>query len=102
MGRLFSGRAAGFIAAACFALSFVFSQSASAVVLSYASIDTPSLAVFNGQLFMAYSGTDSNHRLNYAVSSDGQIFTQVTDGNNRTAGGPSIAVFNGKMYVAFP
>ena len=45
------------------ALATSFSQSASAASLPYESIDTPSLAVFNGQLFMAYSGTDSNHRL---------------------------------------
>src|SRR5436309_2688886 len=78
------------------------SPPASAVVLGFQSIDTPSLAVFNGRLFMAYTGTDSNQRLNYAVSSDGVTFSQVTDGANRSAGGPAIAAFNGKMYVAFP
>jgi hypothetical protein len=79
-----------------------FSQSASAATLSYQSIDTPSLAVFNGNLFMAYAGNDSNHRLNYAVTSDGVNWSQVTDGSNRSGGGPAIAVFNGKMFVAFP
>jgi len=83
-------------------LTSTMSLPASAVVLSYQSIDSPSLAVFNGRLFMAYAGTDSNHRLNYAVSSDGLIFTQITDGNNRAGGGPAIAPFNGKMYVTFP
>jgi len=59
------------------------------------------LTVFNGRLFMAYTGTDSNHRLNYAVSSDGTTFTQVSDGANRAASGPAIAAFGTKTYVAF-
>jgi hypothetical protein len=84
------------------ALVASFSQPALAAVLSYQSIDTPSLAVFNGKLFMAYTGTDSNQRLNYAVTWDGTNWSQVTDTNNRSGGGPAIAVFNGKMYVAFP
>jgi len=77
------------------------SQAASAVSLSYQSIDTPALTVFNGQIIMAYAGTDSNHRLNYAASSDGVNFTQATDTNNRTGSGPGIAAFNGKTYAAF-
>ncbi len=84
------------------ALLASFSQSATAEVLDFRSIDTPSLAVFNGQLFMAFAGTDSNHRLNYAVTSDGINWSLASDGNNRSGGGPAIAVFNNQMFVAFP
>ncbi len=102
IGRTFSRRVAAVIVTGCLAALSALSQPASAVVLSYTSIDTPSLAVFNGRLFMAYAGTDGNHRLNYAVSSDGLTFSQVTDPNNRAGGGPAITVFNGTMYVVFP
>jgi hypothetical protein len=98
--RFFSNRIATVAATGCVALSAL-SQPAAAVVLSYMAIDSPALAVFNGQLFLAYAGIDSNHRLNYAVSSDGVSFTQVTDGSNRATNGPALAVFNSKMYVAF-
>lgn len=77
-------------------------RTADAVVLSYESIDTPSFAVFNGKLYMAYTGTDSNQRLNYASTADGVNWSQVTDNNNRAGGGPAIAVFNGVLYSAFP
>src|SRR3569833_115721 len=76
-------------------------QTSSAVSLSFQSTDTPALTVFNGQVVMAYTGTDSNHRLIYAVSSDGVTFTQVSDPNNRAASGPGIAAFAGKTYAAF-
>ncbi len=54
------------------------------------------------QLFMAFAGTDGNHRLNYAVTSDGVNWSLAIDGSNRSGGGPAIAAFNGKMFVAFP
>jgi hypothetical protein len=90
-----------FIAAVLFGAASIVSQGASAVSLSYQSTDTPALTVFNGQVVMAYTGTDSNHRLNYAISSDGVTFTQVSDPNNRAASGPGITTFGGKTYAAF-
>src|SRR4051812_21277272 len=56
------------IAAVLFGAASIVSRGASAVSLSYQSTDTPALTVFNGQVVMAYTGTDSNHRLNYAIS----------------------------------
>ena len=102
IGRPVSRWATATIVSGGMALLASLSQSTSAAVLSYESIDTPSLAVFDGKLFMAYAGTDKNQRLNYAVTSDGVNWSQVTDGSNRSGGGPAIAVFNGKMFVAFP
>jgi hypothetical protein len=90
-----------FRAAVLMGAAAVISQTASALSLSYQSIDTPALTVFNGQVVMAYTGTDSNHRLNYAVSSDGVTFTQVADNANRAASGPAIAAFGAKTYAAF-
>ena len=77
-------------------------ERADAESLDFRSNDSPSFAVFNNQLFMAFSGTDSNHRLNYAVSSDGLTYTGVSDQTNVAGSGPAIAAFNKKMYVAFP
>jgi hypothetical protein len=101
IGKGFSRTRKSIIAAGLIAAVPAISQTASAVSLSYQSVDTPALTVFNGQVVMAYTGTDSNHRLNYAVSNDGVTFTQVSDGSNRAASGPGIATFGAKTYAAF-
>jgi len=95
--RIFVSARRVVLAAAAMLIAGALSHPASAISLSYQSVDTPSFAVFNGRLFMAYSGTDSSHHLNYAVSSDGLTYTQVSDGN-RSGTGPAIAAWNGQMY----
>ena len=99
MGR--SGpRWAAAIVSGGLALAASLSQSASAATLDFRSVDTPSLAVFNGQLFMAFTGTGSQY-LNYAVTSDGVNWSVISDQSNRSYAGMAIAPFNGKMYVAW-
>lgn len=63
----------------------------------------PSLAAFNGKLYLAWAGTDSAHHLNVAASSDGTTFGTPTVLNNTAASdtGPAITVFNGLLYIAW-
>jgi hypothetical protein len=65
----------------------------------------PALAAFNGALYVAWTGTDSNHHINIASSTDGVHFgNQVTpfasEGNN-TGFAPALAVFHGRLYVGW-
>jgi hypothetical protein len=65
----------------------------------------PALAAFNGALYIAWTGTDSNHHINIASSTDGVHFgNQVTpfaaQGRN-TDFAPALTVFHGRLYVAW-
>ena len=72
------------------------------VVSNQTSNAGPALAVFNGQVFMAWAGTDSNNTLNVAAASDGLHFgTPVTVGTNWSHASPTLAAFNGKLYLAW-
>src|SRR5262249_43730109 len=69
------------------------------VVPLFRSIAGPSVVVFNGQLYMAFTGTDGNRTLNIARSSDGLSWpTVVQFGSNHSFDAPAIAAFNGKLY----
>ena len=73
-------------------------------VVSGATGNVPSLAVFNGKLFMAWTGTDSNHSINVAESYDGLHFgSPVVFLNNSSVwyAAPAIAAFNGKLYLTW-
>jgi hypothetical protein len=65
----------------------------------------PALAVFNGQLYMAYKSADSND-LWYNVF-DGQSgwleqdIRITQDGHSQTSAAPALAVFNGQLYMAY-
>lgn len=72
------------------------------VQLNEFSPEGPALAVFNGRLFLAWTGTDGNHSLNVAESSDGLHFSNpvVFAGQSSIpSAAPSIVAFNGKMYL---
>jgi hypothetical protein len=63
---------------------------------------TPSLASFNGLLYIAWNGTDSAHRLNVMSSTDNGL----TFGNKYTSGetspvAPALAVHNGNLYITW-
>jgi hypothetical protein len=71
-------------------------------ILNEFSPEGPALAVFDGKLFLAWTGTDSNHSLNVAESSDGLYFSSpVVFGRESSipSAAPSIVAFNGKMYL---
>ncbi len=76
---------------------------ASAVVLNDTAVGSPALAVFNGKLYLAWTGTDGNHTLNIAQldGSGTNIVTQRTVGGNRSFTGPALAAFNGQLYLAW-
>jgi|SRR5215472_1374191 len=72
------------------------------VQLNEFSPEGPALAVFNGKLFIAWTGTDGNHSLNVAESSDGLHFSNAVVFSGESSiptAAPSIVAFNGKMYL---
>lgn len=72
--------------------------------LSQNSVTGPALAVFNGKLYMAWTGTDNPNHLNVASTSDGINFTApvTLPGNSSVSwAGPGLAAFNGKLYLSF-
>lgn len=78
-------------------------QPAAAVTLGNSAIGTPALAVFNNNLYIAWTGTDGNNTLNIAQldASGTSIVTQTTVGSNHSFTGPALAAFNGYLYLAW-
>ncbi len=66
------------------------------------SPDGPAMTVFNGRLYYAWRGTDSNHTLNIASSADGNTFTAtIQPGDNSSVNAPALATRNGQLYMAW-
>jgi hypothetical protein len=63
----------------------------------------PSLAAFDGRLYVAWNGNDPGNHINVASSSDGVTFgNRVTYAEScRDASGPSLVTFKGKLYVSW-
>jgi hypothetical protein len=78
-------------------------QPAAAVVISQTTQQMPSLATFNGKLYLAWAGTDSAHHLNVAASTNGTTFGAPSVSSNWAASdtGPAITAFNGKLYIVW-
>ncbi len=66
------------------------------------TIARPTIAGFNGKLYIAWTGTDSAHHLNIASSSDGINFGshQVIE-ENFSFTSPYLTVFNNQLHVTF-
>jgi hypothetical protein len=64
---------------------------------------TPALAYYSANglsyLYLAWTGTDSAHHLNFEDSADGITFTHKVTLTDTSARGPSLAVFNGRLYA---
>lgn len=61
----------------------------------------PAIATFNGRLYMAWIGTDANHRINLMSSTDGLNFNNhvvLADNSNHA---PALVAFNGALYLAW-
>lgn len=72
------------------------------VTLGHRSNEGVSVATFNGQLLMAYIGTDKKNLLNFAASSDGVTFSGSTlFGSNSSNFTPAITVYNGRVFLAW-
>ncbi|MBL8510145.1 MAG: exo-alpha-sialidase [Betaproteobacteria bacterium] len=65
---------------------------------------SPALAAFNGRLYLAYQGANSDN-LYICSSSDGVNFgdqTEITKQNSaETTSQPALAAFNGRLYLAY-
>ena len=101
--RLRSARMVQLITAALICAVSMAAQPACAVVLNDTAIGSPALAVFNGNLYLAWTGTDSNNTLNIARldASGTSIVTQKTVGSNRSFTGPALAAYSGNLYLAW-
>jgi hypothetical protein len=64
---------------------------------------TPALAYYSANglsyLYLAWTGTDSAHHVNFEDSANGSAFTHKVTLTDTSARGPSLAVFNGRLYV---
>lgn len=74
------------------------------VVLNEESDATPAAAVYKGVVYLAWTGTDGNHTLNVAESTDGLHFGTPAVLNQQSVNGtagPALAVFNGYLWLAW-
>jgi hypothetical protein len=60
---------------------------------------TPAATVFNGRLYLAWTGTDG--RLNVICSADGAHFTNKVTLGDTSHTGPTLAAFNGRLYLGW-
>jgi frataxin-like iron-binding protein CyaY len=64
--------------------------------------NSPAMAVFNNELYLAFQANDSSNTLFVTSSPDGVTWPDATQIPNVQMGGvPSMTTFNGKLYVAF-
>jgi hypothetical protein len=67
--------------------------------------DGPAMALFNGKLFLAYKGKDSDDL--WFTTCDGQSLWLTPDleitqnGHSKTDAKPALAAFNGKLFLAY-
>jgi hypothetical protein len=68
----------------------------------------PARAVFHGQLWLAWTGSDTQHHLNTAVSADGATFGQVATIAVSSDDGPALTLVHGasssqpdRLYLAW-
>ncbi len=61
----------------------------------------PSMAVFNGALYMAFVTGNNPHYLVVSSSLDGQTWNPVMLASGPSLGQPALAVFNNQLYLAF-
>jgi len=75
-----------------------------ATATGYANItigSTPSLAVLNNTLYVAFQANDAGHELWIGQSTDGVNFSVAEDSNDQTGSAPSLTEFNGSLYLGF-
>ncbi len=63
---------------------------------------SPALAAFDGKLYVAWKGKDTDQRLFVSSSADGVNWSaQVQAPSGSTSTSPALAAFDGKLYVAW-
>jgi len=76
------------------------------VTLGDSAVGQPALAVYNNQLYIAWTGTNAAHNLNVAlVQTNGSgaptgLGSKYVDGNTSIAA-PSLAAYNNQLYIAW-
>ena len=65
------------------------------------SLTTPALAVFNGRLYLAWTGNNKAHDVNVASSSNGVNFGNVVTLPESSIDGPALTAFDGRLYIAW-
>jgi hypothetical protein len=66
------------------------------------TIATPAAAVFNGQVYLAWAGTNADHSLIVANACDGLNFgAPVVFGSNTSFAGPGLAAFRGLLWIGW-
>lgn len=64
--------------------------------------DKPSMASYNGKLFLAYKGSGTDNIYTTISYDNGQSWSQeYRIASHRSKRSPTLSVFNGKLYVAF-
>src|SRR5262249_440343 len=73
------------------------------VTLPDTSSAAPALAVYNGRLYIAWTGTDAGHHLNVESSADGFNFSNkfVLNYTTTYVDGPALAVYGGVLAIAW-
>jgi len=106
--RLRSGRIrrVALIGSAAIALTVTGAVEAHASVVEATPMTTfrqVALADFQGPLYLAWVGTDANHTLNIAVSTDGITFGHSIQpfGRGNSDSAPALTVFDGKLWMAW-
>ena len=70
-------------------------------ILSDNSITSPSFCTFNNRGYIAWAGTDAQHRLNVMATDNLRVwYGKVTMGDTSESG-PALAVFNNRLYIAW-
>lgn len=70
-------------------------------ILSDTSITSPSFCTFNNRGYIAWAGTDAQHRLNVMATDTLRVwYGKVTLGDTSESG-PALAVFNNRLYIAW-
>jgi hypothetical protein len=70
-------------------------------ILVDTSVRTPGAADFQGRIYIAWSGTDSNHRLNVMSSVDRVRWIDKITFDETSPAGASLCVFNNRLFLAW-
>ena len=69
--------------------------------LSDTSITSPGFCSFGNSGFIAWAGTDSQHRLNVLRTDDCRVWYQKVTLGDASLSGPALAVFNNRLFIAW-
>ncbi|HLJ86022.1 MAG TPA: hypothetical protein VKZ53_04315 [Candidatus Angelobacter sp.] len=65
------------------------------------AVNAPGVAELNGRTYIAWAGTDSEHRLNVLSSNHRTVWQNKVTLHDTSPVGVSICVFNGRIYLAW-